>query len=171
MEQITKEAISLCGAVDLLAAIFEKDHNHLRLRYGLPVTYPACFECGKKLDSTNKWGYCRECWAKSRLIKVVCSECGQLFEITQSELITRTKRHKLEQMFCHKHCWGKYVARSYGFIAHPENGRRGNLKKWDCDKVYELRNKTGWGSHRISRALGMSRSTVDYILYGKRKLG
>lgn len=160
------EVKSDCGAVGLLAAIFGKDANKLKQHYGLPPKpYPyRCLDCGKILS--NKWGRCRECYIKSRQVKVVCSECGEAFEIQQSDLITRTNLG-YQHFFCNRQCFGRYAGKHYGFVVHPENTRKiGQKRKWDYSKVYQL-SDSGMNGMQISRKLGIPNPTV-YVILAKR---
>ncbi len=119
-EQNRDSEISLCKAIDLLEAIFQKNFDNLRDRYGL-LQY--CSQCGKTLPKNKKNNiYCSgKCRKASNYIKVVCSECGKTFEIYKNDLIVRTRRHKLEEIFCSRECLGKFVGKNYGFKSHPEN--------------------------------------------------
>ena len=165
---------SLCGAIKLLAAVYGVDSNELKTRYGLPVdTRYKCIDCGKPRPG-HLYGRCLSCHMKYYIefhhVKVACSECGELFEIYLSVFIPKRKRErKTEERFCSKSCYGKWLARNYGFIAQPENIHYGGgKKKWDYSNVYDLRDKTGWGCCKLSRELGIPRPTVSYILAKRR---
>ena len=108
-------AVSICGAVDLLAAIFNRDKNLLRIVYGLPTIKPMyrCLECNKL---TKYKSFCsRKCKTNYSIITVICSECGQSFQEIKSQLIARVKRHKIDQIFCSKQCYGRWLGRTYGY--------------------------------------------------------
>jgi hypothetical protein len=110
---------TLCGAVDLLSAIFERDRDVLRERYGIPI-YPHCTTCGKQLYKNNKTGYCKKCPPKSKIIMVECSGCGKLFQTTTYDIIHRIQhKHSDTGLYCSKQCWGKYIGKNYGFAVHP----------------------------------------------------
>ena len=84
------------------------------------VTIRICSSCGKKLDSKPKSGLCRECGKKSTIATLTCVECGVTFPRKRA----LAKRKKSGGVFCSRHCHGIYVAKHFGFIAHPENAGR-----------------------------------------------
>ncbi len=179
----TKTPISLCGIVDLLAAIFERDPDELRLRYGILPKYNyrhlnICIACGKP---TRNPMYCnKQCQHDFIWIPLICPTCDRLFYRRRSFVLSRlnhpssTTNKTQEQFFCHHSCNTKSRIGIDGFAAHPENirGWQGERKKkWGYVKVYELRDKTGWGAIRLGRALGMPSSTVGGILAKRTILG
>lgn len=130
-----------------------------------------CFQCGKDMGSQPKLFCSPECRRNYGWIKVACSYCGQLREYSAKWLIWQIEhgKHSRELFFCSKYCQGKWLAENHGFIAHPENvGHDKRPWKWDWSKIYELRDETGWGATKISRALGIPLPTVSMIL-AKRK--
>lgn len=127
---------SVCNAVDLLAALYNKDRDALRLKFGLPVTYRTCLTCGIRLRNENVNSYCRPHWMASKLIWVSCSNCGKLFQVNEKELISKTN-HKQPQnnkpqefWFCSSFCRSSFTGKHYGFREHPENVRFGSLARW-----------------------------------------
>ena len=92
---------------------------------------------------------------RSPITELTCESCGVKFYRKYSYF----RSPHTTGRFCSHSCLGKF----YGFKAHPENiGRKG--KKWDYDKVYKIRDKTGWGAWRIGRELGIPPTTVSSIL-------
>lgn len=161
---VTIKTKSICGAVNLLAAIFHEDANELKIKYGLPTAYHPCLHCRQLTDKRNPFcsNQCRCAYAH---IKVVCDECGVIFDRLQGQLIYWIGKRNQKHVFCSRKCLGKFTARNYGFLAHPENrGKGGAKRKWDYEEVYRLRDETGWGSTKIGRTLGMPRPTIDMIL-------
>lgn len=166
-------AISLCGAVDLLAAIFGEDSDKARQHYGLPLKRIKrwCRNCGKLLVGDRKEFCSPKCYHEAHTVPLECSECGTIFYRRQSQVLYHLN-HPLssngkpqERFFCNKKCFGRWAGKNYGFVAHPENVLGGGSpRKWDYSKVYELRDSTGWGGMKISRELGIPNQTVYSIL-------
>lgn len=131
MYDLTKEQkISLCGSVDLLAAIFGQDREWLRSKYGLPSPYPHCMNCGNRLSAKRsiKSGFCsQKCRNLYAHIQVSCSECGTLFDCVQSRVIISTRRG-YKRIFCSQRCLGKFAGRNYGFGAHPPKRKYSDKK-------------------------------------------
>ena len=163
--------ISLCGAVDFLAAIFGRDPDELRLRYGIMPKHAKvkCIVCDKptvyKLYCSKK---CR--WEDSHVL-LSCPVCDTLFYRRKGYVIWHLNHpspntSKLQDKFyCSQKCLGVNIANTVGFGAHTENTIRcGRHKKWNYGQVYEMRDKTGWGAIKIGCALGIPSSTVGTIL-------
>ena len=164
-EPISISNVSICGAVDLLAAVYGKDKNLLRIAYGLPTTKPLyhCGNCNK--ITTNPYGWCSPVCRKTlSTITVICSECQQPFTINKSQLIARTKRNKIEQKYCSRKCHGRWTGRNYGFGVHPEHKRGTPKRKWNHELVLHLRRDTSWGAIRLSRKLNIPKATISQIL-------
>ena len=163
---------SICGAVDLLSAIFCEDKERMRLRFGLPLSVNKykCLNCGKIVYRTSPVRFCSgECRRKYNIIQVSCSECGALFPLGRYDLNDRTKNHKISEIFCSRKCFGRYVGRNYGFGAHPEHcSIKARSRKWNYGEIKRIRQLTGWGATRISRYLSIPESSVGKIL---RKIG
>lgn len=124
-----------------------------------------CIRCGKDIGRVEGLFCSQQCRHDYGHIKIACTYCGKLREYSVKDLIWRIKhgQHSHNLFFCSKHCQGKWFAEIHGFIAHPENTGV-NIRKWDYNKVYELRKQTSWGALRIGRALGIPTSTVAAIL-------
>lgn len=134
-----------------------------------------CNQCGKDMGVKARWRkfFCSErCYHDYTHIQVACSYCGELNEYSISLLVWRLKhgQHSSDLFFCSKCCHGKWLAEKHGFSAYPEHIPSGaSYRKWDYTKIYELRDKTGWGTTRISRALGIPESTISVILRKRSK--
>ena len=154
-----------CSYANLLASIVGKDADQIKRQLDLPTGERYCLQCG---EPTHKKFCSPECQHKFYYIEVSCSQCGKLFEKRATELIwkvnhTQSSNNKPQQLcFCSPKCLGKWGGINYGFAAHPENSC--HPKKWDYDKVYKLREETGWGATKISQALGIPEPTVTHIL-------
>lgn len=154
-----------CGAVSLLAAIFGEDPDKLKLRFGLPVKLRGrpqrfCESCGSLFSFTSSSQLCSAC----RTIHLACAECGRLFSRRTKQVIYQFNKKGYQYTFCNRRCLGSYAARHYGFIAHPENAKKGKKRKYDWDQVIALARETGWGARRIGRQLGISSNHVVTIL-------
>ena len=169
-----------CGAANFLAALSGRRPNEVKSILGLPVNLPRrykaiCSKCGQPMLGTKR-SVCWKCYRKYHMwISVACSECGNSFLRRSSQIIWRANHpwaltgKTQKYIFCSRRCHGILLAKTHGFIVHPENiGLGGGNKKWDYLKVYQLQDKTGWGRDRISRALGIPAPTVSGIL-AKRK--
>lgn len=176
-EEEAQAEISLCGAVDLLAAIFKTkvDVDKLRSHYGLPLKYRHCLNCGKTISGkriSRKYYCSKECLSKMHRVPLECPVCGKIFYRHQSRVIycithPQSGNNKLvENFFCSQKCLGKVAGQKYGFGKHPNHIRLNPLlrRKWNYSKVYELQDEKGWGCSRIGRALGIPTSTVSKIL-------
>ena len=156
------EIKSLCGAVNLLGTIFNKDTDRLKIRYGL---LEQCSQC----DQPAQLGklYCsKDCKNASTHIKISCSQCGKIFVRSQSQLERNTSQGKQRFWFCSRYCRSQFVGQNYGFRVHPENcgSSFGSHRKWNWSIVYEARDRTGFGAWRLSRLLGIPLSTISVIL-------
>lgn len=92
-------------------------------------------------------------------VDITCRVCGKTKTVPKSWVRPTSPGH-----YCSHECAGRVLGRKYGFAAHPEHARGSRSRKWDYDKVYELRDKTGWGALRLGRALGIPMPTVTMIL-------
>ena len=103
-----------------------------------------CLNCGTETDNQQ---FCsRDCWKKYKTIEVACSQCHGLFTIGQADLIARTKRHSISQIFCSYKCNGQWAGTNYGFAAHPENVTK-NIEKRNATQA----NKTPEERSEIAR--------------------
>ena len=162
------EVKSLCGAVNLLAAIFGENKVKLKIKYGLLPPFPLCLYCQEPLITKQhqRMGFCsNKCKRNYNTLTLVCDECGVIFLREKAQILNRFRRG-YKKVFHSQKCLGKRTGREYGFAKHPEH--KIPPKKWDYSKVYELRDKTGWGAIRIGRALGIPSPTVSKILRGRK---
>jgi len=156
-----------CGHANLLAALLYKDVDNIKIQLGLPLDKQPCLNCG---TPTKKVFCSRECKHDYAFIQVACSTCDKLFLRRQSKVIYYTNKRNQQFWFCSRHCFGIYAGEYHGFTAHPEKSHAGGRhRKWDYSKVYELRDRTGWGSDRLSRALEIPVSTIAKILRRRLK--
>ena len=59
------------------------------------------------------------------------------------------------------------MGKHYGWPVHKK-GNPQHMRKWDYEQVYALRDETGWGAIRLSRALGIPTITISSILAKER---
>jgi len=123
-----------------------------------------CIQCGKDIGTEKKLFCNQQCQHNHRYIEIACICCGTLKEYNVKYLVWQIEhsRHSSNLFFCSKFCNGKWLAENHGFITHPKS--IGRKRVWDYSKVYELRDETGWGTVKISRALGIPESTISDIL-------
>jgi aldehyde:ferredoxin oxidoreductase len=76
-------------------------------RFKPPKPKVQCLNCGK--PTTHKQFCSIQCGKDYKQISVECSECGRIFQISKNELIHRIKRHKIDEIFCNKQCYGRYM--------------------------------------------------------------
>ena len=153
-----------CNMARLLSAIFQVETETILDKWGLQ---PHCPRCDTMV---HKVGYCSGCAEDLRSVPVACSFCGTVTERPTWELLHQRKLHPAqEQFFCTKRCQGKWLAEHHGFTAHPENCGPGRSRRHDYDAVWQTHLETGYGCYKLSRMLGIPRSTVTSILCWKRK--
>lgn len=162
---------SLCGAVSLLAAIFDEDLDRLKSAYGLPPAKPRgnpCLNCGN--PTLNKSGFCsRKCHDGYSWITLACDECGRLFKRHQSEIISRTNRvhprtGKFQQRwFCSHPCSARWLVKNTNF-GHYEYHHGGAPRKWDYEQIRGLREE-GYKLREIVKSTGIPFSSLYHILY------
>jgi len=71
-----------------------------------------CLHCGKETPNLK---FCsHECQQAYHSVEAVCSQCGRMFSLRQSELIARTKHNTTGLLFCSKQCYGKWFGTNYG---------------------------------------------------------
>ena len=151
-------AISLCGAVDLLAAIYGKDTNKLRLKYGLPLKgkFNYCLNCGKITPRKFCGAKCRHEYA---YIQMECVECGVLFRRNVKQWLWQKNHNPLAKqdanVFCSRKCYGRWFGKHHGFVAH---------RKWDYDLVWKRHLETGFGAPKLSCLLNIPEATIGCIL-------
>jgi len=146
------------GACRLLGAIFGE------LPRWAPEVLPEwyCIVCKRKLKNR----YDRFCSEKCRqdyyYPQLTCLVCGRKFRKERSQVYAKRSRpKKLDGFFCSRQCMGHYAASHWGFKpgqAHPRP------RKYDYNLVWKIRQDTGWGVIRISRLLGIPKSSVSCIL-------
>ena len=120
-----------------------------------------CLLCGK--ISTNK--FCsEECQKLWRQIPVVCTRCGKLFFREVHQFLANYRDHG-DTVFCGRNCQSKWIGERYGFKSYPNHMGPGAKRKHNWDKVWQRHLETGCGSVRLSRQLGIPKTTVAYILF------
>lgn len=170
MPVATKTHMTDCGAITLLASIFGKDVDTLKIRYGLPTSQRCCIKCGRHIYKNSRTGLCMKCYKDSKRIQVACSCCGKLTEILTSTLIHNFNHpgpnNKIQQFtFCSQKCKGKFIGENYGFKAHPENRIMClGYRKHDWDYVWQKHLETGYGARRLNRLLNIPEATISMIL-------
>jgi hypothetical protein len=117
-------------------------------RFGHPVSR-ACLGCGTIVTGARgRAGLCADC-ARRRARKRTCRQCGTQFPVRngahtycpdcqtetrpcaacgQPIVRDRTRQNatfRNRQWFCDRRCFGRWVALTYGFLAHPEHVGRG----------------------------------------------
>jgi len=146
------------GACKLLEAIFGEPPRWAP--EVLPEWY--CIVCKRKLK--NRYGrFCsEECRQNYHYPWLTCLVCGRRFRKSRSQVdAKRSRPRKLDGFFCSRRCMGHYAASHWGFKpgqAHPRP------RKYDYSLVWKIRQDTGWGVMRISKLLGIPKSSVSYIL-------
>lgn len=156
---------SLCGAANLMAAIFGLQSDELKRQWGLPVDQkPVCPICGSD-SSKHFFPYCFAHRDKITMIELECDECEKHFYRQKSIVMACLASRNYKHVFCSSRCVGRRAGKLYGFAAHPENvGLGGGKRKWDWDKVYALHRETGGGARKLGRVLGIPEPTVNYIM-------
>lgn len=138
-EKVHKDT-SLCGAVDLLSAIFSVDRDRLRIKYGLSPRSKHCYceKCGKRIRlNTKAYPYCRYCNSR---IEVECDMCGRHFIRAKNQLIG----HPTEHIFCSRQCLGRFIGRNFGWgvvSGHPPSCRPIRIPRSliFCERVHETK--------------------------------
>ena len=161
-----------CGDVKLLAAIFGRDAIKLGERLGIPIRekipyYHPCPRC-RKIMIRRPSLLCRKCLDASKWIKIACSECGKLFPRYAHEIVHNTSKKSYQHFFCDRHCFGKWLAKNYGFPVHPKH-RYKVKRKHDYNLVWQTHLDTGMGSRCLSKLLAIPESSIGHILRQKRK--
>ena len=163
--ELTAKDISICGAANLIAALFEESPAKVYRHLGLAPPTGYCWQCGLEVAEKGT-GLCLDCQKAAAFIQVACSYCGALTRRRASAIVLFVSRYGYQHFFCSRHCMGMWAAQNYGFTAHPEN--RGK-RKYDYDMVWQKHLETGFGAIRLGRLLGMKTDTVNKILQAKRK--
>ena len=143
----------------------------VQTKHVLRVNHLICPFCGgEKTYNSSRCPTCREAQREAvRLVPLVCDQCGTMFERKQVDVLTRAKRYGFGgPVFCSRRCQGIYTAEHYG-IGTPNNPIYktvfpNRVPKWDYGELYRLRDLTGWGAIRLSRALGIPEGTVSDAL-------
>jgi len=123
-------------------------------RYNCPV-------CGK--ISINK--FCSdECKKQWQQIPVVCTRCGKLFFRDIHKFLYNYRDHN-GTIFCSRNCQSKWIGEHYGFKSYPNHSGPGAKRKHNWDDVWKRHIETGDGPVKLSRQLGIPKTTVAYILF------
>ncbi len=85
------------------------------------------------------------------LIPRQCQMCGKIFYVKPYMI-----RKNSPCNFCSRECKGKWLGINYGFATHH--------KKWDYDKICQLRQETNWSCSKISEVMGIPEGTVYRVL-------
>lgn len=154
-----------CRYAELLGVITGVPEESILERWGIQLR--RC-RCGKRISPRSRW-CSEECRREDRKVTLICDYCGKTFQRAIHDVLEyrapslRKERNRVG-FFCCRRCFGLWLAKYHGFGIFPEHAARGRQRKYDWERVLELRRKTGWGEFRIARALGWSRSTVRHIL-------
>ena len=125
-----------------------------------------CLECGK--ISANK--FCsEECQKQWQQIPVVCTRCGKLFSRDVHKFLAAYRDHG-DTIFCSRNCQSKWIGERYGFRSYPDHSGPGAKRKHNWDKVWRTHLETGYGCVKLSRQLGIPKTTIAYILFRYPKL-
>lgn len=164
-EGVTKSA---CGAAKLLAVIFHKDPDELKVKMGLPPSRYRCSVCLCPISPRkDKSGICQKCLRERRNISISCSECGNVFERNTSYVLSRIGRG-YQHFFCNRVCVGRYAGKHYGFGAHPENAGK-SQRKYDWDLIWSWHKLTGWGGRKLSGHLNLPESAIGMVIFKMRR--
>lgn len=105
------------------------------LGYGDAIKY-VCPECGGHKCSGSIM--CRKCRISMNHVKISCTNCEELIDITISRLIRVINKNGQDLFFCNKHCQGKWLGKTYGVKKGEYRGGGGKIeRKYDYDKVME----------------------------------
>ena len=96
-------------------------------------------------------------------VQLICEVCGKTF-YRKPYYIRPTQS---PGRFCSNKCKSSFLGVHYGFGIHPEHA--GRHRKYDYQLIYDLRDKTGWDTLKISRQLHIPLGTVDTILKKRGK--
>jgi hypothetical protein len=108
--------------------------SHAGLSTKRLVQKHACINCGEIKCKRIGQNFCSNgCLQEFHKVTLICDYCGKSFQRLLSEAywtLRAVGKGKKKLWFCNKKCNGSYVARHYGFIAHPENtmSRRKKVK-------------------------------------------
>lgn len=163
--------ISPCGAVKLLAAIFNKDEHRLKVRYGLEKEQ-HCLNCGAVVPKYKT--FCNtKCHWEYRHPLVECDWCHRQFRRKPSKIIlypSQEKKGSKGRVFCNRSCFGHWVAEHHGFAVYPEHQRKGcqfNKSKYSeetIETIWLYHQLFGWGAPRLSRLLRIPEGTITVRL-------
>lgn len=183
-EIVTSSKVSLCGAVDLLAAIFSEDAERLRRRYGVPTRYNYCLLCGKRIKEGQEVCGRRQCIHQWHNVPLACDVCGKVVYRWKSQVIYHMSKpasltgKPYQHVFCTRRCQGEWLSKHYGFAINPPK------RKYDYALVQQLIGQGKSGKeiaqqlgapissiYHITKALGLrfhsSRRKYDYFLIGE----
>lgn len=90
------------------------------------ITHKHCIACGNQMGNACVSFCSRKCQYAYVRIPIACKECGVIFRVRASYLISRRK-HGKDANFCSNKCKGIWIGKTFGFTVHPENcGRHRN---------------------------------------------
>lgn len=123
-----------------------------RTRHINPLKPRRFCRCGNEIIlGTSK--YCTSC----RYTRFICDNCQEPF-YRHVRFVTTQPERKHRWVFCSKRCQGSYLGK------HFSRGQlRGRFRKWNYEKIWELRDK-GLTYKEISKAEGIPVATVGNII-------
>jgi hypothetical protein len=115
-----------------------------------------------------KKGLCsKKCSYDYTHLELICDYCGKTFIRLASQLLTTDKRNVNGRTFCSKQCFGKFIANTYGFKAHPENRLSGRLgiTKYSNEILQNIKQRlqSGQSMNSILRELSIPIGTCTVI--------
>lgn len=144
----------------------------------------ACMECGRVNAAPdykareNGFRFCPgrgpgSCWWNYAHPLVVCDNCGVLFRKSLSGINAQARRRAAGgqyrgRNFCNRRCAGLYLARTTGFLAHPENAT-GRPRKYDYDAIWSKYLETGLRGKALAELTGIPAPIVGHILYTMKR--
>jgi len=110
---------SICGVANLLAAIFDKEPQMVRLSLGIAKTVEVveCLVCHKIVSSkqTYRRTYCsRECHKQYNTVLLVCEQCGVTFPRPLSRVKAAAKQG-YKHIWCGPLCRAQWLGLHRGF--------------------------------------------------------
>ena len=125
------------------------------------------FRKERKYDKYDHQLFCSiSCSKKYHTLTLTCETCGVIFQRGEPSVMNNVRGGYGNHFFCSKSCQGKWAAKNFGFVAHPENGSRkyGENRKWDYKQIWELRSQ-GLKLREIMDRLSIPQCSLNNILY------
>ena len=179
-----------CATLQEVAAAVGVTRERVRqilLRAGEPTRHHVeralnvCMECGKP---TQKEVFCgMDCRHNHAWPLVACDGCGVLFRKSASDINAQARARaagKVIKMpdgattvykgrnFHSRQCFGAWLGRTVGFVAHPENGRlgRGRKSKYDAASLRQEFAGSGLPRRQFAKFKGIPVGTIYKLLAG-----